>query len=179
MDNKLSRAFHYLIYLSQERHWPMGATKLLKSVVFSEAASLYHRRRPLTGVKIVKGPYGPIPDQYEEHLEWLKNAGRIRIKEGVQTYDTTTYESLSAPDLSIFEAQELEIMAENGELCCKKYTAVALSKLTHGYYWRIIGVGEEIPLAAYLDPEDVAELPLSAEEETQLDMAAHKDSLHA
>jgi len=169
MDNKLSRALHYLIYLAQERNWSMGAVKLLKSLVLSDAASLHHRHRSISGAKIVKAPRGPIPDRYDEHLSWLANAGRISIQAGAQLYDPTSYASHVAPDLSCFDAQELEIMTEIGEMCCKKYTAVALSKLTHDYYWEIVGMGEEIPLAALIWTGDVENIPLSDEEVRQLD----------
>jgi hypothetical protein len=178
MNDKLSRDLHYLIYLAQERHWPMGATLLLKSMVLSEAASLYYRQRPLTGAKIVKAPFGPVPDQHDDYLRWLEDEGRIRIIEGTRKYDLTTYESLSPPDLSVFDAQELEIMAEIGETCCKKYSATALSNFTHDYWWKLVGMGEEIPLAAYLWPEDAAGISLSAEEAAQLDMAT-REGLHA
>ena len=179
MNDKLARALHYLIHLAQERRWPLGTVKLAKSLVLSEAASLYHRERTITRAKIVKAPHGPIPDQFEEHLRYLETAGKIKISEGDQRYEPTGYESLSPPDMSGFDGEELEILADIGETCCKKYTATALSDLTHNYYWKIVGMGEEIPVAAYLQPEDFEGPPMSDEETAQLDQAMREAGLNA
>ena len=171
MNDKLAQALHYLIHLAQDRRWPLGAVKLAKSIVLSEAASLGHRHRPLTGVRIVKAPRGPIPDKYEEHLQWLESKGLIRISEGNQLYEPTSYESLSPPLMSGFDAQELEIMAEIGEICCKKYTAADLSDLTHDDIWKMTDMGEKIPLATYLPSMIIPSTPEQLEESRQELMA--------
>ena len=178
MNDKLAQALHYLIYLAKERNWPLGATRLAKSLVLSEVASMYYRHRPLTGTSIIKAPHGPIPSQFWERLDWLESEGRIKIKEGAQLLDSASYEPLSPPDLSGFEAQDLEILAEMGEICCKKYTTATLNELTHNYYWKIAKMGEEIPLAAYFWFEDSERGLLSAEETALIDQSLREEGLN-
>jgi len=167
MNEKLLQAIHYLIYLAQEHGWLLGAVKLAKSLVLSEAASLGHLRSPLTGSKIIKAPNGPIPKHFDEHLEVLEREGKIRISKGKQEYEPTSYESLSPPDMSGFDPKELQILAKICEDCCTEYTATALSDLTHNDSWKVTDMGEEIPLAAYLPHKVVRSTPEQLEKSRQ------------
>ena len=167
MNDRLAQAIHYLIHLAQEKDWPLGAVKLAKSLVLSEVASMGYRPRLLTGIKIIKAPNGPIPRQFDEHLESLERAGKIRISKGEQQFDSTSYASLSPPDLSGFDPQELEILARIGEDCCNNYTATALKDLTHNDSWQVTDMGDEIPLAAYLPHKYVRSTPEQLEKSRQ------------
>ena len=171
MNDKLAQALHIIIHEAEKHAWPLGAVKLTKSLVMSEAASLYSRGRPIVGVKIVKAPQGPVPDGYKEALMRLEAAGRIKIIESDQLYEPTIYQSLCEPDLAEFSERDREIISTLTPTCCNEYTAKALSSLTHNHFWEIVDMGEEIPLAAYLWPEDFDGGPLTDAEMTQLDQA--------
>ena len=103
----------------------MDTVKLANSIILSEEVSWDHRRRPLTGAKIIKTAYGPELDKYNEHLRWLEQKGRIKINNGSQLSEPTSFECLSLPEIISFDAQELEIMSQVGEICCNKYVASA------------------------------------------------------
>jgi len=178
MDDKLAQALHIIINEAEKKKWPLGAVKLTKSMVFSEAASLYIQGRPITGVKIVKAPQGPVPDGYKEALKRLEAEGRIKITESDQKFEPTVYQSLSEPDLTGFSEQDLKIIFELTATCCNEYTAQALSKETHDYFWKIVGMGKKIPLSAYLWPEDYEGEPISDEEMAQLDQAMRGAALN-
>jgi len=80
MTEKLKQVLHFIIHLANQHNWPLGAVKLTKSVVFSELTSLYWHYKPITGVKVVKAPRGPVPDGYAEALGQLAVDGLIKIR---------------------------------------------------------------------------------------------------
>jgi len=173
MTGKLKAALHFIIHLANTHKWPLGAVKLAKSVVLSELSSLYWFYKPIIGVRVVKAPRGPLPDGLAEALSQLAADGLIRITEGEELYEPTSYESLARPDLTLLNEEEQKIITEITEVCCKKYTATALSNLTHNWYWKTVEMGDEIPLAAYLRIEDEKwePLPLTEEDLAQIDQA--------
>jgi hypothetical protein len=173
MNGKLKMALHLIIHLANQHNWPLGAVKLAKSVVLSEVSSLYWFYKPIIGVKAVKAPRGPVPDGLAEALRQLAAEGLIKITEGEELYEPTSYESLAPPDLTLLSGEEQRIITEITEVCCKKYTAAALSDLTHNWYWKTVKMGDEIPLTAYLRNEDESPepSPLTEDELAQIDQA--------
>ena len=149
MFDKLKKTIHYIIFLANEGKWPFGTVKLAKSVVLSDVSSLYYGKGTITGVKIVKAPHGPVPEGYARALRELVDEGLISVDEGDLLYEPTSYKSLAAPDSSGFTEVEKEILKEITEMCCMKYTATALSDLTHNETWKKTAMGEEIPFEVY------------------------------
>ena len=87
---------------------------------------------------------------YKDALDALDREGSIRIiQPGRGAYESTRYEVLVPPALDGFDAEDLEILEEIVRAVCGKYTASALSDLTHNEAWEVSDNGEEIPLAAY------------------------------
>jgi len=162
---RLKNALHYVIDYARSRNLELGGFKLLKIIVFSDIASFYHRGCVITGAKIVKAPNGPVPHGHQEALYALQAEGKIRVTKGERNqFEPTKFESLAPPDLSGFEVDELVIMNALAEEFCSRYSAIALSNLTHNHSWQIADLGEEIPLASYLGkriestPEELARL---------------------
>jgi len=150
-------------------------------VVLSELSSLYWFYKPIIGVRVVKAPHGPVPDGLAEALRQLTAEGLIRITEGEEIYEPTSYESLARPDLTLLSEEEQKIITEITEVCCKKYTAAALSNLTHNWYWKTVEMGDEIPLAAYLriEDENLEPSPLTEEDLAQIDQAMKAGEFNA
>ena len=186
MFDKLKIALHYIIHAAQENRWPLGAVKLTKSLVLSEAISLYWRSKPITGVDIVKAPNGPVPDGYDKALQQLEAEGRIKITEGESLYEPTSYDSLVPPDpalMALLGKEDWKIIEVITENCCNKYTATALSDLTHNYYWEIAQKGDKIPLAAYWPPydyrpQDMKEEELSEDELSEIKAILEEEGLN-
>jgi hypothetical protein len=149
--DRLKSALHYVIDYARIKNLNLGGVKLLKIIVFSDVASFYHRGRVITGAKIVKAPNGPVPHGHQEALDALEAEGKIQITKGDrQHFEPTRLKSLASPDISGFEVDELVIMNALAEEFCGRYSAIALSNLTHNHSWGIADMGEEIPLASYL-----------------------------
>jgi hypothetical protein len=162
---RLKNALHFVIDYARSKDLSLGGVKLLKIVVFSDISSFYHRGRVITGAKIVKAHNGPVPHGHQEALDALEAEGKIRVTKGDRRqFEPTKFESLASPDLSGFEVDELVIMGDLAEEFCSRYSAIALSNLTHNHSWKIADLGEEIPLASYLGrrldstPEDLAQI---------------------
>ena len=162
---KLKNALHFVIHYAQSKRLDLGGVKLLKIIVFSDISSFYHRGRVITGAKIVKAQNGPVPHGHQEALEALGAEGKIRITRGDRRqFEPTKFESLASPDIRGFEADELVIMGDLAYEFCSRYSAIALSNLTHNHSWAIADLGDEIPLASYLGrridstPEDMADI---------------------
>ena len=165
MNDRLKKALHYVIHYAQTKCLDLGGVKLLKIIVFSDVASFYYRSRIITKAKIVKAPHGPVPHGHQEALAALEAEGKIRILQGDREYfEPNRFESLTTPDISGFDAEELMIMGDVAAEFCGRYSAMVLSNLTHNHAWEIAGLGEEIPLASYLgrriasSPEELAQI---------------------
>ena len=178
MADKLAQALHFIISYAEKNGLDLGAVKLTKSLVMSEAASLYLQGRTITDAKIVKAPQGPVPDGYKDALKRLEAEGKIKVTESDRLYEPTVYNSRQEPDMSGFTDKDLKIISALAETCCNDFTAKALSKGTHNRFWEMVDMGKEIPLAAYLEPEDYEGPPLSEAELAELDQAAREAVLN-
>jgi len=178
MSDKLAQALHFIIFHAEKNGLELGAIKLTKSLVMSEAASLYLQGRTMTDTKIVKAPQGPVPDGYKEALARLEAAGLIKITESEELYERTVYNSLREPDTSGFSEKDLKIISDLTTTCCNDFTAKALSQATHNRFWEMVDMGKEIPLAAYLGPEDFEGPPLSEAELAELDQSVREAGLN-
>ena len=144
---RLKSTIHFVCFIGQR--YSLGATQLTKSVVLSDVVSFCNRRKIISGAKIVKAPYGPIPHGYQDALDELEREGSIRVLPPARGYKSTQYEVLTPPGLDGFDAEDTAILEEIVRVVCGKYTAGALSDLTHNEAWEVSDNGEEIPLAAY------------------------------
>jgi hypothetical protein len=168
---KLKKALHFVIDYARSKNLNLGGVKLLKIIVFSDVASFYYRGRVITGAKIVKAPNGPVPHGHQEALDALEAEGKIRVTKRDRQFEPTKFESLAHPDINGFEVDELVIMGDLAEEFCRRYSAIALSDLTHNHSWQIADLGEEIPLASYLGrrveptPEELAQIAAELEAE--------------
>jgi hypothetical protein len=150
---KLKNALHYVCQEAQGL--PLGKVRLNKIILLADVVSFVNRRRLVIGATFVKGPYGPVPDHYEQLLEELRHEGKISVTPPAQQYGTTALTSLAPPDISGFDADDLAILREVTHVACTKFTAAYLSQVTHTRVWEVTEMGEAIPLAAYFPQNDV------------------------
>ena len=150
MDDRLKKALHYVIYIAQAEGLSLGATLLLKIIVFADVFSFYERTKVITGAKIVKGEHGPVPDGHQDALRSLEAEGKIRITPPVKKFGKTGYASLTLPDLTGFDPEDLGFLRGVTKEFCGRYTATLLRQVSHNHSWDIAEMGEEIPLASYL-----------------------------
>ena len=172
MNEKLCHVLHYLIYLAQTRNWPVRTKiRLAKSVIFAEIATLHYLQRPLTSIQVVKTADGALPFKFEENLQWLLKTKRIGAPITVTNPTANKYESLISPDISSFIAEEVEIIAAMGSICCQKYTDPVLINFNNTRNWEMVKVGEVVPVSTYvaLDDEPSESTGLSQEELDDID----------
>ena len=143
---KFGRAVHYVIWKAGNRPG-FGATKLNKVLWFADARVYVLHHRHMTGETYVKDKFGPVPKHIKPTQARLQKIGAIEVwKDNGQT----RFRSKVAPDMSVFQADELkQLDFWIGEID-KEHTATSISDKTHDYGWEIAAMGEEIPLYAIL-----------------------------
>lgn len=147
--NKVKAAMHHVIDYAQANSLKMGFTQLLKILLVTDLVALYKDRRTVTGATFVKGPYGPVPDNYDEVKIELLREGAISVKTPTYPFQGVTFTSLAKPKEGEFPAGDIALLNDVTDEVCK-LSARQISDLTHNKYWQLAGIGEEIPLAAYL-----------------------------
>jgi hypothetical protein len=95
MDNaiqRLANAIHFVIYFANLNNLKLNATLTLKIIFFAEVRCLDALGELLTGVKMIKAPYGPIPDHHEEAIKLLISQNKIKVD---NKDNNMTYKSIS------------------------------------------------------------------------------------
>jgi hypothetical protein len=146
-------AMHYIISIANDLKLNLSAVLLLKIIVFAEIDSFKHFTTLLTGVKIVKGPFGPIPDGYKQALNDLKrNKKIIQKKDGSQTI----YINLMPPDISSFSDEEINLLNKWTKNLCINFTSTEISELTHqNKYWDRLNNGDIIPMLSFFNTKQI------------------------
>ncbi|MDR1546503.1 MAG: hypothetical protein LBU12_07325 [Deltaproteobacteria bacterium] len=144
---KLMNAIHYVIYFANKYKLNLSTIILNKIIICAEIDVFSIYKAPLTGAKIIKTNYGPIPDGNKIAITALKNLNKILIE---KINHKTTYISLIMPDISFFSDGTLEILKFNTLYVCNNYIVKKLSYIiTNNKYWKIADYGEEIPLLSF------------------------------
>jgi len=157
INARLKSTIHFVCFIGQR--YGLGAIQLTKSIVLADVVSFCIRRKTISGVPLVKAPHGPVPDGYQAVLRELEKDGAIRVIQPNKAYESIQFEVLTPPPLDGFDAEDTEILEEIVRVVCGKYTAGALSDLTHNEVWKVSAPGEEIPLAAYFPSKRIESTP--------------------
>ncbi|MDR1871713.1 MAG: SocA family protein [Deltaproteobacteria bacterium] len=151
----LINAIHYVIYFATREKLNLNATLLLKIIFFAEVYCLDILGIPFTGVKMVKGTYGPLPDGHKKAIKNLVSNNKIIVSNNGKSKN---YISHSNPDISLFSKEQLKILEDLTYSFCSNFTAKVISDLTQtNETWKLAEMGREIPLAVFL-PNKIVEL---------------------
>jgi hypothetical protein len=162
-NSRLKSTIHLVCSIGQPHN--IGATQLTKSIVLADAVSFCIRRKTISGTTIAKADFGPVPHGYQDALNELVREKAIQIitsQDGA--YKNTKYKVLRPPSRDGFEAADLEILEKIVREICNKHSAGGLSDLTHNEAWKVAGMGEEIPLAAYFPHKRIKPTPEEIEQ---------------
>jgi hypothetical protein len=158
MDNAIQRlgnVMHFVINFTNLNKLELNTTLLLKIIFFAEVQALYDGVPSLTNANMVKAQYGPVPDRYSEALNKLANENKIKIS---KLNYSTFCESLSPPDSSLLNEQQINILQSITTSICNKFIAGIISEWTHkNRIWEQLDNDEKVPLAAYLPNSKVFE----------------------
>jgi len=142
---RLSNIVHYVIARVDPSR--LGATKLNKVLWF---ADIEHYRRygcSLTGLQeYVRLPAGPVPRPIDHVLLRLKATGKV-AERPVKVYQRVRREfvHLREPDVSSFEAREVDLLNEVMDAVCQ-HSANFVSEATHDALWEELENGESMPV---------------------------------
>ncbi|MBB6145592.1 hypothetical protein HNQ77_003553 [Silvibacterium bohemicum] len=130
----------------------LGATKLNKVIWYTETSSFLKTDEPLTGVKFVKGEYGPRAHAIVPVINELVEDHAILVKDAVYYgKPKKEYISLTEPQIDgLFTAQEISLIDRMITMVCDQNTAKSVSDATHNEIWKAAEIGEEIPIYTVL-----------------------------
>lgn len=137
-----------------------GDVHLNKALFFSDAFALQDLGAPITTARYQKQPKGPVASNLLPARRAMESAGDVKV-EMVGKRRVTT--ALRPPNLSVFTKEQLALVDDVVGLL-QKHTAAHVSELSHTAApgWRLVEIGEEIPLATQMTsikpiPESVLE----------------------
>ena len=141
---KFKRLVHYVIWKAGKRDW-FGATKLNKVLWFAESRVYVLTGKGITGATYVREKHGPVPRAMMLVRAELEREGTVKtLWEGKLERATAT----SAPDLSVFTADELKAVDWWIEHIATYHTAKSISDLSHDFTWEIASMGQVLPMYA-------------------------------
>jgi hypothetical protein len=148
---KLEMLMHYIIWKCQDPT-TLGATKLNKSLLYSDIFFYVEHGKSITDVVYIKRQFGPVPNpkDFLQARDKLEKEGKIAVTKnlyhGMPQYQ---FVALQRPDISMFTSDEISIVDIVVEEMCQKHTASSMSELSHDIIWEAAEIGEEIPLYTY------------------------------
>lgn len=105
-------------------------TKLNKLLFYADFKHFKEYTLSITGVRYAHIPFGPAPDNYQIYLGALNSKKQIEIIEDIDQTGGEIIRAIKEPDLSLFSASELRIMASVQE-DFEDYRASVMTELSH------------------------------------------------
>ena len=147
---KLKALVLYVIWRTSETR-DFGLTKLNKVLWFSDARAFQALGKPITGETYVRQKFGPVPEHAAEIINELEAEGVVETwTEPYFDFEVKRFKAHEPADLSIFNADELNLIDWWIKTVSEHHTAMSISELSHDYGWKIAKMGERLPLYAFL-----------------------------
>lgn len=125
----LSKLFNAVLFFA--RDGGVFKSKLNKLLFYSDFKHFKEYTLSITGLKYAHLPYGPVPDNYAIYYATMASKDLIKfIEEPFNNYIGEKIISSREPDLNVFSASELRVLASVSERC-KEYTAAKIQELSH------------------------------------------------
>jgi hypothetical protein len=147
---KFKQLVLYVIWRTSDRQ-DFGSTKLYKTLWFAEARANEAFGRPIAGETYIRDKFGPRPEHIRDVLEELEAEELISVwSEPFHQYTITRLRAFQPPDTTVFSADELSLVDWWIKHIDETHTAASISEKSHDYAWKIAGMGEVLPLYAFL-----------------------------
>ena len=147
---KLRALVLYIIWKAGEQK-DFGITKLYKTLWFSEARAYQALGRPITGETYVRQKFGPVPKHVGDVLNELERDGQIMIwSEPYFDFKVIRFRAFEPAGTDLFTPDELSLIDWWVKHIDEEHSAASISEKSHDYGWKIAGMGEELPLRAFL-----------------------------
>jgi len=135
-----------------------GATKLNKILFFSDFSAYRKWQKSITSATYQKLAHGPAPQCLVPVRDRLISDGSLEIRE-VDRYTRMQKRPVARrePNLDAFTANEIALVDAIID-AMKDANATAVSEASHGFWWQVAEIGEDIPIGVSLVefPEEVS-----------------------
>ena len=146
-------ALHHVIHKAQAACKPLGSIRLNKIVFCADVEAFDQRFKYITEARYIKRPHGPAIYGFPFLIVDMKNEGLIsEASKETNDYDMRQYTSLKKPDISLFSAEEIEILDRLTLEICGEPAGVVKDK-THNHIWEIGEMDAPLPVAGYFKTE--------------------------
>lgn len=148
VQDKTQLLAHYIIFRSKPEK--LGAVKLNKVMWFSDLESFRRTGRSISGQESYqKQKFGPVPNDIVRHVRALLAAGKIAERSGTTPVgNRREFIWLEEPNVSLFSANDVDIINRAIEWVCDNHSAAAISNKTHDALWEVTEIGEQIAIEA-------------------------------
>jgi len=156
-SRKFKAMVHYVV-ASCDDPQRLGATRLNKICWYADTLAYRFNGETITGETYVKRKHGPVPKSILPAIRELESEKKIYVREHhfLPSRKIRLFVLLQEPDVSVFGADEREIINFVVDHVCDKHTAASISELSHNVIWEAANEGEEIPMSATLVAEPAA-----------------------
>lgn len=146
---KFKSLIHYVCDRCSEEPEKLGAVKLNKVAWHADILAYRTLGDSVTGETYIKRQFGPTAKHMLPVLRELEKDGAIAIRDdSYYGYDKTEYIALKRADVSVFDAEEVDIINMMIRYVCDENTAASISAKTHDRIWELAEIGEHIPYFA-------------------------------
>lgn len=149
-QERFKRLAHYILWRSRDRD-RFSMAQLYEALWFADARMFMLRGKPITGAVYVREKSGPSAKAGKAALTRLKQEGAVRPRKGrARVRGRGRLEVLSAPEISIFDQQELEAVEWSIQRVDRKTKGAAAAGEASQRTWELAVIGEKIPYHAIL-----------------------------
>lgn len=151
INEKMKKIVHYICEQCKDDPSRLGAVKLHKVLWFADSFVYKQTGTTISGSRYKKLQHGPVSIELQSVLEQLVFDQKLVIRE--QEYyglKKKAYMSVTKPDTTLVNDEELGLLDEFIHIICDKNTAKSASELSHSIIWDAAAMGEEIPMYAVL-----------------------------
>lgn len=143
---RLKALIHYVCDKTEDPS-ALGRVKLNKVPWYADTISFMLHGHSITGERYIKRQFGPVPAKFQPAIRQLEEEQKI-LQGKATVFNLTRHEftSLKSADISMFSAEDMEIINSAYEHVCLNHTAKSVSDETHDDIWQLAHIGEEIPL---------------------------------
>jgi Protein of unknown function (DUF4065) len=146
-STRIIPAAHYVIARTEPSR--LGFTKLNKVLWYSDVEHYRRHGESLTGLCFYERmPQGPMSKAISSAVRQLEADGKV-LERRTKVIDYTRRELvwLKEPDISCFNAEQIDILNEIMDVLCK-HSAEAVSDVSHDAYWEALSDGDAMSVGA-------------------------------
>ena len=159
VNGKFEQLVHYILWYCKEKHHThhFGSVKLNKILWFLDVHQYCHTGHSISGEEYyIKRKFGPVPRHILAIIEDLAADNKLTVKGYTEEMriDVAMTETGKPENLEFLDTEELKLVEQ---FCDKLVSATSkqLSESSHDAVYDAYGMGEKIPLAAYLVSEQI------------------------